>query len=362
VSGAPTGEDRAAQRQPGDRTEPPPPRRSDPEPPGMGEDGSFGTDGTGTALETLTHGATGYLLARAGLGRPAGRCGSILMTACALAPDVDFVLYFRGLDAYVRHHRGWTHSVLAWALVALAAAAVARRWAPRTPLWRLACMAYAAFLSHLLLDLATSYGTMAFVPLSDARYAWDFLFILDPGYIALAWAFSAAAWALGDRGRKAAVVGVAVLAAYLSVCALCHRAAEARVRTFAAGVTARPDSAEALPAPWTFLDWTGFVRAGDDTWVRPFRLLSAEAGGVSRYTEPPAGQLPPGVEDLQIVRLFRWFARYPHVAVTPGRDETVVEYSDLRFAAFRKRTPFVLRLRMDAGGRLRSWDVVTKRE
>jgi inner membrane protein len=135
-------------------------------------------------LDTLTHALSGALLARATASKDAPprslpRRIAAGFFACA-APDLDFVVGFVGPIEYLELHRGPTHSFLLlpfWALVfSWVLAKILRE--PRG--WRALYGVTALGLAvHIAGDLITSFGTMIFWPLSDARPGLGSTFIID---------------------------------------------------------------------------------------------------------------------------------------------------------------------------------------
>src|SRR5262249_51795294 len=81
-------------------------------------------------------------------------------------------------------HRSITHSLVCLPLFALALGALTR-WLARWRGWNAPSFAaltgiYAiGILSHILLDLVTSFGTMIWSPVKWSRPAWDLIFIID---------------------------------------------------------------------------------------------------------------------------------------------------------------------------------------
>lgn len=186
-------------------------------------------------MDTLTHALSGALLARATEPRtpkPGQLPRRLRMWVgfwAAAFPDSDFILRFFDPLLYLTTHRGVTHSVLMlplWAFVlALAFMFVVRRRYD----WR-------AFLGvcalgvgiHIAGDVITAFGTMVFAPVSDARVALPFTFIIDPYFTAILVAGLVAA-ALWPNGRRAAVGALAVLAGYVGFQGILHdRAARGR--------------------------------------------------------------------------------------------------------------------------------------
>ena len=104
----------------------------------------------------------------------------------AIFPDSDvFRDIFSHNDLLVTSwHRSITHSLVCLPVFALLLAALTR-WVARSRKWDAPSFLavtgiYAAgILSHILLDLVTSFGTMVWSPLKWSRAAWDLIFIVD---------------------------------------------------------------------------------------------------------------------------------------------------------------------------------------
>lgn len=141
-------------------------------------------------MEPLAHTLVGATLAETRLGRWTPLAPAALILAANL-PDIDVATYLVSSDYALGHRRGWTHGVLAMAvlplLLALGLAAwdrwVRRRWRPQAdPLrWRaLLGVSYVAFLTHPFLDWLNNYGIRLLAPFDDRWFYGDALFIVDP--------------------------------------------------------------------------------------------------------------------------------------------------------------------------------------
>ena len=124
-------------------------------------------------MDPVTHVALGACLTHAGFGARLGRSAAAAGALAGLAPDAD-ILIASATDPLlaVEYHRGFTHALV---FVPLGAALVAALWLGsaawrdrrRWPLlWTAAALSY---LSHVLLDAATSYGTQLLWPFSPYR-------------------------------------------------------------------------------------------------------------------------------------------------------------------------------------------------
>ena len=151
-------------------------------------------------MDTITHAIAGALIGKGffstqncGQEKPAGeysqpaRVAIFAATIGAAFPDIDvFVDSFMHDDqAMLKYHRYITHSWICLPIWALLLAWLTRFVARRvlkieSPSFGFLWVCYAAAIaSHILLDLATSFGTMCWSPLSRVRDAWDIIFIVD---------------------------------------------------------------------------------------------------------------------------------------------------------------------------------------
>ena len=152
-------------------------------------------------MDNVTHSLAGLLLAEAAVRLRARRTGAepsarfrtvaaISSTIAANLPDAD--LFYTGLGgdrlAYMLHHRGYTHTIvaaLAGALLAWGIVTLALRWRARqapasgdVP-WLFGLLLVST-MSHLVLDWTNSYGVHPFWPLDDRWRYGDAVFIVEP--------------------------------------------------------------------------------------------------------------------------------------------------------------------------------------
>jgi membrane-bound metal-dependent hydrolase YbcI (DUF457 family) len=146
-------------------------------------------------MDTITHGIAGALIAKAGFrgqdmfgAKPVNRQRIITWSLMlgAIFPDSDvFRDFFSHDDLLVlTWHRSITHSLVCLPIFAVILAALTR-WFVRSRKWESPSFAaltgiYAiGILSHILMDLITSFGTMIWSPVKWSRPAWDLIFIID---------------------------------------------------------------------------------------------------------------------------------------------------------------------------------------
>src|SRR6202140_141509 len=152
-------------------------------------------------MDTITHGIAGALIGKAVFrgedlfaSHPINR-GRIITWSLmlgAIFPDSDVIRDFFSSDKFliVTWHRSLPPSLVPLPLWALLLAGMTRglvRWRKwEAPSFAALTAIYAVgLLSHIFLDLVTSFGTMIWSPLEWSRPAWDILFIVDFTFAAI---------------------------------------------------------------------------------------------------------------------------------------------------------------------------------
>ncbi|MCU0950218.1 MAG: metal-dependent hydrolase [Burkholderiaceae bacterium] len=352
-------------------------------------------------MDTLTHALSGALLARAltpsqrAAARPlADRARrvfgphvpvwqALLVGLVAGAfPDSDVVLKFVSDIAYLRGHRGVTHSLVMlplWALLLGGAAAFAfrRRDAFRRYVW----LAAAGVAIHIAGDWITQFGTMLLAPLSDARFGLGSVFIIDllfSGIIVAGLIGSALLW----RSRAPAMLALALLPAYVAITVVGKHEAIAFAQDWARQQGIAAVTIDAAPRPASPFNWSVFVFDGtqyhvahvntrrteplvateSDNFIRrfsaPYQPLSmATWEPWSKFGAPADASLAREVWQHPQFGFFRWFAMYPLVyRVEHSATETCVWYRDLRFA-FPGRDSVPFRYGMCRNGEGSAWSL-----
>lgn len=323
-------------------------------------------------MDTLTHALSGALLARvlaapegSRLALPERAFGPPLAVAQAVAvgaaaatfPDVDFVLNWVSDLAYLRGHRGVTHSLLVWPLWSVLLGLLAARLLRRPQLWKRASWIAAAGIGiHIAGDWITQFGTMLLAPASDARFGLGSTFIIDlvlSGIIVAGLLGSL----LARSSRVPAAVALALLPAWIGVSLTGRAEALAFARAYAEreGIAAR--TIDAAPRPASPFNWTVVIFDGhqyryahvntrrteplaeraDDNFIRRF---SAPYQPLAQARWHTALMAPPGPDEALVraawshpeFEFFRWFAQFPAFdRVDRAADGECVWFKDLRF-------------------------------
>ena len=163
-------------------------------------------------MDPITHGITGALLGKAYFSKPHARVAVFAATLGAVFPDID--VFYEAYDeivhhdplAIVRYHRAITHSFVALPLFAVLLAwfthTIARRLGIASPsTWMLTLIYGVGIASHIVLDGMTSFGTRMWFPISQRRFAWDWLFIIDFTFTSMILVPQVVAWIYRDTQR-----------------------------------------------------------------------------------------------------------------------------------------------------------------
>jgi len=295
-------------------------------------------------MDNLCHTLAGAALAQAGLKRRTPLATATLLIGANL-PDVDVISLAWGEVAGLSFRRGWTHGVLALAVLPVVLAAVmtwfdrrvTKRGARFGPLLALSALAVA---SHPLLDALNTYGVRWLMPFSDRWYYGDTLFIVD------IWVWLVLAWGvLASRRRERrgvsawtapARTALAIAAAYAIGMFVLGRIAATQVRTALRAEGIPVYRVLAAPLPLTPVDRDIVVDEGNQYLVGRMRVggrLDTDGHWPKRNPDPVAAdpEVTLAAATPAAQAFLRW-ARYPTYLVDRRGGLTVVHFIDLRYA------------------------------
>ena len=283
-------------------------------------------------MDNLCHTLAGAALGHAGLRRMTP-LGSATLIIAANLPDVD-VLSFAGSMPWVAFRRGWTHGVLAQAVLPVALAgvmfAIARRRGARfAPLMLLS---YVGVLSHVALDLLNNYGVRLLMPFSNRWFYGDSVFIID---VWLWLTLGAGVWfAFSRDADRPARLALTIAATYIVLMVGSALVARGLVRDeWQARHGGDPHALMVGPMPLTPFRRAVIVDAGEEyaTGVFDWFSLSTtfDKDRVEKNEDHPAVRAAIAA-DPRIRAVLSW-TRFPfyHVESTPAGD--VITLRDMRF-------------------------------
>ena len=290
-------------------------------------------------MDNVCHTLVGAALGEAGLKRLSPRGSAALMIAANI-PDLDALVFLTGTPS-VSFRRGWTHGVLALALLPVlltGAIVLFDRWrATRGGTTRrarplpLLALCYIGVFSHVFLDYLNNYGIRLLMPFSGRWFYGDAVFILDPWL----WLVLAAgiAWARRRRSVRPARAALAVVCVYIA--GMIWLAIAGRAVVLDAWTMAHGEAPRALmvgPVPVNPLQKQIIVDAGDHYergslhwWPRFVRFDVAVVAKNERGPEVARAREHPWVKAVLV------WARFPCYAVERSAPGVRVTLRDLRF-------------------------------
>lgn len=273
------------------------------------------------------------------------------------APDFDFVVRLFGGDiAYLKHHRGITHSIPAWLIWPTVLALVLWIFFPGYfgLLW---WWSFLGVIVHVGMDLLTTYGTVAFWPLSKRRYGWDILMIVD----VVLWAFGALGiylWWTGVSPERVLWYTILPSAVYLLLRVAVQFYLRSRVRRFYEKTGAEIGRISVIPFLGMFR-WNLVVESAEKYELGTAHLRK----GVSiknSYERKGAEQALAELEHSQVYQVFRWFARHLFLEVKKDeKGQMRAEMADLTFG-FSDRLPLTAQVTLDAEGKVLEEKLIRK--
>jgi len=315
-------------------------------------------------MDNITHTLLGAALSRAGLNQKMRHATVTLMIAANL-PDVDVVTGAWGSLAYLKYHRGITHSMVGVTALGLILAGIVfllerRSWSNHggdgsPPSFLLiSLVSLVGTWSHLLLDFTNSYGVRPFMPFSDRWVAWDIEFIIDPIILGLLICglvlpslFRLISEEVGSKGKatgRGAAITVLVLIGLLwLVRDINHRSAIAKLSAF----TFRgedPAVIYAFPRPANPFLWNSIVETEQAYFTLDVGLnfSALDLNRAKVFYKPEDSEALKAARETNAAKVFLNFARIPIYSITKRGEDTLVTIHDLRFAsATRRRRAFV---------------------
>jgi inner membrane protein len=338
-------------------------------------------------MDSITHTLTGAVIGKAIEDEKIGNWGTVAGLAMGFFPDTDFVLGLFNRQFYLEYHRDFTHSLLLIPFYALFFSWVFVKISKRPYFWSFYKICLPVLVSHVILDLLTSYGTMVFSPFFENRFSWDLIFIVDlifSGIIFFPFLVSIFLKRKAQWICRGSLIGTTL---YILFCWVQHNQAIYLTKTFAQSLNEEVIQVASLPQPLSPFRWANYVETKDKVYQGFVDLVRKEdALTVDRQSESitdasffekikKLGSLYQPPEKIQYrfwhklngspwveralatdgVKFFYWFARFPVVKFVNSRDgRHRIEFMDVRFFLPGIRLPFVYYAEFDDSGKIQS--------
>lgn len=313
-------------------------------------------------MDPVTHIAAGVLIGEAARDRfPAGRALIPLAAFAAWMPDLDNIVTFFGPEAYMRYHRGYTHSLLGVTLMAWLLAAVAHRFWKSVGVGKFFLLFFLCALSHIFLDCITSYGTGVLLPFSDARLAVPSVFIVDPFFTGVL-VILAVLGLIRTGARKAfAASGLAVMLLWPALGFGVSRIVASRAASLLAASGEKVETVHVQPDALAPVWWKVIAEQDDGYLLTGLDLLNPDTLlPIRRYQKAGRAELEALGREAPVFSEYVWFTDFPVKSAAASPKGATVTFQDLRFMAVNPlvtkvrgtMVPFTLTAYLDPAGRL----------
>ena len=287
-------------------------------------------------MDSVTQAALGAVVGAVVAGPRAPKKALLWGAVAGTLPDLD-ILYSFFTDDVGRlvSHRGITHSFVVMPFVAYILSRLVARVAPRAQLskQRWFWLFFWCFVTHIVLDWMTVYGTQIFYPISHYPFALASLFIIDPFYtvpllFAIGWVCLARAEAIQ---RQRVLIGVLLITTtYLLASVVCKHYAEHQFKDALAAQQIAYQKLETLNTPFNIVVWRAVV-VSEDAIINGWYSLLNPAKPI-QFIRTPKHPKRAEIDALakhsralsDLIRFSKGFYRYEENAAG-------IEWIDLRF-------------------------------
>ena len=264
-------------------------------------------------MDSITQIVLGAAVGEAALGHRVGRKAALWGAVCGTLPDLDVFIPFGDPVADFTFHRSFSHSLIVLTLLAPLVAWLIRRVHPADAHHRAGwlLLVWLAFVTHVLLDACTIYGTQIFWPLDPTPMTWGSVFIIDPAFtLPLVFGLLAVAVFRSHPARgyrvNAAMLALSTLYLAWSFGAKYYAQGVARESLAAQGV--EYDRIVTLASPFNTILWRVVAMGEGGYHVGWYSLL--DPGRDLRFEHHPSDTyLLQGLQDHWPVTRLQWFTK-----------------------------------------------------
>ncbi|MDP2167428.1 MAG: metal-dependent hydrolase [Thermodesulfovibrionales bacterium] len=291
-------------------------------------------------MDPVTHALAGITIKNLGFKRRAALWVALF---ASVAPDLDYITRFWGVDVFLRYHRGITHGILALLAVSLVIGLIFGLRKGFLYYFSLSALAYGF---HILLDLINQYGVRLMSPLNWQAYSLDLAFIIDP-YVSIG-LLAGVVFAAFNKKRAVAAAYFTLMffGLYAGGRYYLHEKAEDFLRH-----RLDESTCTVCPLPNDFLRWWFVARSKDGVRVGFADMFTGRICFQETYPPPASDPLIEMSKQDRVVKNFLYFAKYPYPEVKRQNGAVTVKWKELSYS-FMADEHFTATVVMDEKGRV----------
>ncbi len=279
-------------------------------------------------MDTLTQIALGAAVGEAVMGRQIGRKALLWGGIFGTLPDLDVFVPLGNAVMDFTYHRAASHSLFVLALLTPLLVWLVNRIHPQhrdlTKRW--AFMIYAVFVTHVLLDSFTTYGTQIFWPIDNTPVALSTIFIIDPLYTLPLVAGIIIALVSRNRGYAWNSAALVISTLYLAWTAGAKLHVDAQIEDALQQQQIEHRAVFTTPAPFNSLLWRAVVMDENGYYEGYYSVLDGDNNIPFRHY-PSEKNLLAGLEDDWNTQRLQWFSKGFYSVRNEGNQVVI---SDLR--------------------------------
>jgi len=273
-------------------------------------------------MDSITQATLGAAVGEALLGRKAGYKAPLLGAIIGTLPDLDILANpFLTVVEQIYFHRSISHSFFTVIVAAPLLGLLLNRYIKNeqtglTAWWK---FSFWILLTHILIDIPTTYGTQVFQPFSNYPLATDIIFIVDPLFtLPVLTGVIIALFMRRDSGirlwvnRAGLILGASYMLWATGIKAHVHSWFSAKFEN----ENGYYEKLKTMPNGPTTLFWSGFALKNDTLSVATYSVFNS-AGNPDSHKIPRNSHLIQDFLHTDEIEVVLWFSRgYYHVEET----------------------------------------------
>ena len=287
-------------------------------------------------MDTLTHTVLGAAAGEALLGNKLGKMAMLWGALFSNLPDIDVVsnLFMHPVDALLAH-RGFTHSfTFALLLIPLFSywfMRIFKRYNTSYSDWLK--LIGITWISHLLIDSLTSYGTGWFEPFSHVRVSFNTIFVADPIYTLPLLISTVALLFLNikSKRRKAwSYAGITISSLYLVFAFATKIHVDSVIEESMKKQNLSYSELMTTPTPLNSILWNSIAKTDKGYWIGFYSLLDKNKNVNFYYTDRNDSLVKDELNTERGKKLIRFSQDYYCIT----QKDSINYFHDLRFGQF----------------------------
>ncbi|MBF0498286.1 MAG: metal-dependent hydrolase [Deltaproteobacteria bacterium] len=283
-------------------------------------------------MDPITHLTAGALLAQSLKNFFIVRYLFVFLVLAAWIPDIDNVICLGHPEWFLIHHRGITHSLAGGLVLAALLAGIFRLIIKPFPFWWGVVTGYAGILSHIYLDVITTYGTQVFLPFNRTRYVLPCVFIIDPIYTLVMIIILYCSFRRPTQRVRLAVLGLCWILLYpmsnLGIGAILTHQVEDRLTLSRVSYT----QVHLVPDIMTPIFWKVIVETPATYHLAGLSLMHLDRDLQFRsFEKADKRRIASFAPRAHIFDTYAWFVLFPVVEREERPDGQTLIFSDLRY-------------------------------